>query len=90
MVSEYLRELMKDIDLTRGITVGASGEPDSQTHIERRRALEDRLKFEIQGILHTVMEYGDWHSMTEMILNDIEEEERNEREELTNDTNSRR
>ena len=73
MVSEYLRELMKDIDLTLGMA-----------HIQRRSALEDRLKFEIQGILHTVMEYSDWHSMTEMILNDIEEEERNEREELTN------
>ena len=67
-------KLMKDIDLTPGI----------QTHIERRRSLEDRLKFDTQGILHTVMECSDWHSMTEMILNDIEEEERNEREELTN------
>ena len=73
MVSEYLRELMKDIDLTLGMA-----------HIQRRSALEDRLKFEIQGILHTVMEYSDWHSMTEMRLNDIEEEDRNEREELTN------
>jgi hypothetical protein len=81
MVSEYLRELMKDIDLTRG-EVRRWG--IGMAHIQRRNALEDRLRFEIQGILHTVMEYGDWHSMTEMILNDIEEEERNEREELTN------
>ena len=70
MVSEYLRELMRGIDLTPGI----------ETHIERRHALEDRLRFEIQAILSAILEYSDWHSMTEMILNDIEEEERNEQE----------
>ena len=74
MVSEYLRELVSFVDLDKGI----------QGDVKRRRALEDRLKFEIQGVLSAFMEYSDWHSMAGMILDDVNEEERNEREELTN------
>jgi len=70
MISEYLRELMNTIDLTLGMA----------NHTERRRALEDRLKFETQGVLSTIIEYGDWHSMSNLILYDIDEENRNEAE----------
>ena len=70
MISIYLRELMKDIDLTLGMA----------TRTERRRALEDRLKFETQGVLSTIIEYGDWHSLSNLILDDVDEENRNEAE----------
>lgn len=70
MISEYLRELMTNIDLTLGMA----------NHTERRRALEDRLKFDTQGAINAFIEYGDWHSLSNLILDDIDEENRNEAE----------
>ena len=71
MISIYLRELMKDIDLTLGMA----------TRTERSRALEDRLKFETLGILNTFIVFGfPSPDMADRILESIDEANRNEDE----------
>ena len=90
MATEYLRELVADIDLRIG---APRTEVEYYLHYKARRdSLASRLRYEalkaskpdvIMEILFN-MRLDDWARVSNRIMDNVEEEERNEREELTN------
>ena len=90
MATEFMRELVADIDLTMG---APRTEKEHYLQYKRRReSLMRRLRHEplkaskpdvIMEILFN-MRLDDWARVANRIMDNVEEEERNEREELTN------